>query len=124
VVLDPTELMLNPISLISRLVVFGGISIMNKILSLVLVATIAIVAIPYARGLGTPGAPPGIASDHWIAMGDAAGFVITDHVNDFRKGLRTDPNAIRGYFMVHHASAWLRVDPTPADGAYLTKLDH
>lgn len=55
-------------------------------------------------------------------MGNAAGFVITDHINDFRKGLRTDPNAIRGYFMVLHASVWLRVDPTPADGADLTQL--
>jgi hypothetical protein len=95
---------------------------MNKLLSLFLAAIIAIAAIPYARGLGTPEAPPGVASDHWIAMGDAAGFVITDHINDLRKGLRTDPNAIRGYFMVRRASAWLRVDPTPADGAYLTQL--
>jgi hypothetical protein len=96
---------------------------MNKLLSLLLVATIAIAAIPYARSLGAPEAPPGIAKDHWIAMGEAAGFVITDQVNDLRKGLRTDPNAIRGYFMVRHASAWLRVDPTPADGAYLTQLN-
>jgi hypothetical protein len=95
---------------------------MNKIFSLVLVATIALAAIPYARGLGAPGPPPCIAADHWIAMGNAAGFVITDHINDFRKGLRTDPNAIRGYFMVLHASVWLRVDPTPADGADLTQL--
>ena len=95
---------------------------MNKLLSLLLVLAIAIAAIPYARGLGTPERPPGIAADHWIAMGDAAGFVITDHANDFRKGLRSDPSAIKGYFMVCHARAWLRVDPTPADGAYLTQL--
>jgi hypothetical protein len=93
---------------------------MNKLLSLLLVATIAIAAIPHARGLGTPEPPPGIAADHWIAMGEAAGFVVTDHSNDFRNGLRSDPNAVRGYFMVRHASAWLRVDPTPAEGAYLT----
>jgi hypothetical protein len=53
-----------------------------------LVAAIAIAAIPYARG------PPGVAADHWIAMGDAAGFVIADTVNDLRKGLRTDPNVL------------------------------
>ena len=34
---------------------------MNKLLSLLLIATIAIAAIPYARGLGTPEAPPGVA---------------------------------------------------------------
>jgi hypothetical protein len=95
---------------------------MNKLLSLLLIAAIAIAAIPYARGLGTPELPPGVASDHWIAMGDAAGFVVTDHVNDLRKDLRTNPGSVRGYFMVRHASAWLRVDPTPADGVYLTQL--
>jgi hypothetical protein len=100
-----------------------GFKFMNKLLSLLLIATITIAAIPYARGLGKPEGPPGIAADHWIAMGDAAGFVIADIANDFRKGLRTDPNAVRGYFMVRHLSAWLRVDPTPADGAYLTQLN-
>jgi hypothetical protein len=46
---------------------------MNKMLSLLLVLAIAIAAIPYARGLGTPEAPPGIAADHWIPMGEAGG---------------------------------------------------
>jgi len=95
---------------------------MNKILSLLLVATIAIAAIPYARGFGTPEAPPGIAADHWIAMGEAAGFVIIDTANDLRKGLRTDPNAVRGYFMVRPARTWMLVDPTPASGVYPTQL--
>jgi len=101
---------------------FTGISIMNKILSVLLVAAIAIAAIPYARGLGTPEAPPGVAADHGIAMGEAAGFVITDTANDLRKGLRTDPNAVKGYFMIRPARAWVRVDPTPASGVYQTQL--
>jgi hypothetical protein len=71
---------------------------MNKMLSLLLVATIAIAAIPYARGLGTPEAPPGIAADQWIPMGEAAGFVITDAANDLRKGLRNEPNVVKGIF--------------------------
>lgn len=58
---------------------------MNKILSLLLIAAVVFAAVPYARGLGTPEAPPGIAADHWIAMGEAAGFVITDTANDLRR---------------------------------------
>jgi hypothetical protein len=95
---------------------------MNKLLSLLLVASIVFAAAPYARSLGTPGAPPGIAADHWIAMGEAAGFVITNTANDLRKGLRTEPNAVRGYFMVRPARTWVRVDPSPENGVYQTQL--
>jgi hypothetical protein len=66
---------------------------MNKLLSLLLVAAIAIAAIPYARGLGNPEPPPGVTADHWVAMGDAAGFVITDTANDLRKGLVPNPTS-------------------------------
>jgi hypothetical protein len=97
---------------------------MNRLLSLLLVAAIAIAAIPYARGLGAPEAPPGVAADHWIAMGNAAGFVIKEASNDFRKGLRTDPNSVRGYFMVRRGRAWLLIDPTPASSIYQTQLLH
>jgi hypothetical protein len=95
---------------------------MNKMLSLLLVAAIAIAAIPYARGLGTPEAPPGIAADHWIAMGDAAGFVITDTANDLRKGLRSEPNVVKGYFMVRPAKTWVKVEAGPEGGVYQTQL--
>jgi len=95
---------------------------MNKMLSLLLVAAIAIAAIPYARGLGTPEAPPGIAVDHWIAMGDAAGFVITDTANDLRKGLRNEPNVVKGYFMVRPAKTWVKVEAGPESGVYQTQL--
>jgi hypothetical protein len=96
---------------------------MNKLLSLLLVATIAIAAIPYARGLGFPEAPPGIPADHWISMGIAAGFVITGTANDLSKGLRTDPNVVKGYFMVHPAKTWVRVEGgSPASGFYRTQL--
>jgi hypothetical protein len=97
---------------------------MNKILSLLLVLAIAIAAIPYARGLGTPEAPPGIAADHWIAMGEAAGFVITDTANDLRRGLRNEPNVVKGYFMVRPAKAWVKVEAGPGDGVYQTQLVH
>lgn len=95
---------------------------MNKILSLLLVTAIAIAVIPYARGLGTPEAPPGISADHWISMGEAAGFVITDTANDLRKGLRTEPNVVKGYFMVRPARTWVRVEAGPEGGVYQTRL--
>ena len=95
---------------------------MNKILSLLLVATIAIAAIPYARGLGTPAAPPGVAADHWISMGTEAGFVMTGTANDSRKGLRDEPNIVKGYFMVRPAKTWVKVEAGAEYGAYQTQL--
>ncbi len=95
---------------------------MNKVLTLLLVAVIAVAAIPYARGLGTPEAPPGIAADHWISMGDAAGFVITDTANDLRKGLRSEPNVVKGYFMVRPRKTWVKAEPGPESGVYPTQL--
>ena len=95
---------------------------MNKLVSLLLVVAIAFAAIPYARSLGAPDGPPGITADHWIPMGEAAGFVVTETANDLRKGLRTDPNAVRGYFMVRRGQAWMRVDPTPATALFQTQL--
>lgn len=95
---------------------------MNRLLSLLLLAAIAIAVIPYARGLGTPEAPPGITADHWISMGEAAGFVITDTANDLRKGLRTEPNVVKGYFMIRPARTWVRVEAGSEGGVYQTQL--
>jgi hypothetical protein len=95
---------------------------MNKVLSLLLVAAIAVAAIPYARGLGAPESPPGVAADRWIAMGDAAGFVITDTANDLRNGLRSAPNVVKGYFMVRPAKTWVKVEAGPETGVYQTQL--
>jgi hypothetical protein len=94
---------------------------MNKILSLLLLTAVVIAATPYARGLGTPEAPPGIVADHWISMGDAAGFVITDTGNDLRKGLRSEPNVVKGYFMIRPARIWVRVE-SAAEGVYQTQF--
>jgi hypothetical protein len=95
---------------------------MNKVLTALLVATIAIAAIPYARGLGTPEAPPGVAADHWIAMGSAAGFAITGTANDLRKGLRDEPNVAKGYFMIRPAKTCVRVEATRENSVYQTRL--
>jgi len=97
---------------------------MNKILGLILVAAIAVAAMPFARGLGAPETPPGIAADHWVAMGDAAGFVITAAANDLRNGLRTEPNVIKGYFLVRHDGKWVKIESSPEAGAYKASLTH
>jgi hypothetical protein len=97
---------------------------MNRMLSLLFVLAIAIAAIPHARGFGTPEAPPGIAADHWIPMGEAGGFVITDTGNDLRKGLRNEPNVVKGYFMVRPAKTWVKVEAGLESGVYETQLVH
>jgi hypothetical protein len=53
---------------------------------------------------------------------DAAGFVITDTANDLRNGLRTEPNVVKGYFMVRPAKTWVKVEAGPGSGAYQTQL--
>ena len=58
---------------------------MNRLFGLLLVVVIAIGAMPYARSLGTPPPPRGVAADHWISMGDAAGFVITGDAATLRR---------------------------------------
>lgn len=95
---------------------------MNKMLTVLLVATIAIAAIPYARGLGTPEAPPGVKAEHWIAMGNAAGFLITGTANDLSKGLRDEPNVVKGYFMVRPAKTWVKVEAVGENGVYQTEV--
>jgi hypothetical protein len=56
-------------------------------------------------------------------MGDAAGFVITDTGNDLRKGLRNEPNVVKGYFVIRRAKSWAKVDAGPESGVYPTQLD-
>lgn len=51
-------------------------------------------------------------------MGDAAGFVITDTAND----LRSEPNVIKGYFMIRHAGSWVKISASPDAGVYKAHL--
>jgi hypothetical protein len=95
---------------------------MNKMLGLLLLSAIVIAAVPHALGLGAPDAPAGVPADHWIPMGEAAGFVITDTANDFRKGLRTDPNVVTGHFMVRRGRSWMRVESGSDPGVYPARL--
>jgi hypothetical protein len=85
---------------------------------------LAIAAVPLARGLGAPATPPGITADHWIAMGDSAGFVITDTANDLHDGLRSEPNIVKGYFMIRRTGTWVRISAGPDAGLYKARLAH
>jgi hypothetical protein len=87
---------------------------MKMFLSLVLVCAVAIGVVPYARSLGSPPSPPGIAADSWIPFGETAGFVITGNGYDPKKGLRSENrNVVTGYFMIRRANTWVRVDSSP-----------
>jgi len=80
---------------------------MKRIIALLLAIAIVVSVVPYARSLGTSSSPPNIAAKNWIALGDAAGFVITRPVPG-------DPwpaaGMVKGYFMVRQGSDWLRVE--------------
>ena len=85
---------------------------MNKVFGVLLLVAIAAGIVPHAHSLGVPSPPPGIAADNWVAMGETAGFVITKADNNFRQGSRSEPNTLKGYFMIRVKGAWVRVDTT------------
>jgi hypothetical protein len=92
---------------------------MNKAFSLLLIVAIAVATVPYARSLGTPAPPRGVAADHWVPMGDAAGFVITGDASDPRRGLKEGGSGqVKGYFMIRRGSAWSRIFNEPDEGVY------
>ena len=85
---------------------------MGKVPGILAGLAVALGVIPYALSIEAPTVPPGILASNWIPMGDAAGFVMTNTGNDFRKGLRNEPNVAKGYFMARHGNTWFRVDST------------
>ena len=86
---------------------------MNKVLTIFLAVAIVAGIVPYARGVGAPSPPPGIAADNWVPMGEAAGFVISGAGNNFRQGLKSESNTISGYFMIRLKGSWMRVETAP-----------
>jgi hypothetical protein len=84
---------------------------MNKVIGLLIVIAVVIGVGPYARSLSAPPVPPGISADNWIALGDTAGFVITN--GDSLIGSTSSVGVARGYFMLRRGGNWLRVDSTP-----------
>ena len=96
---------------------------MNKAFGLLLVVVITVGAMPYARSLGTPTPPRGVAADHWISMGDAAGFVITGDASDPKKGLKQGgSDQVKGYFMIRRGDSWSRIANEPDVGVYKASL--
>jgi hypothetical protein len=87
---------------------------MKMFLALVLVCAVTVGFVPYARSLGSPASPPGIAAKNWIPFGETAGFVITGNGFDPKRGLRSEnPNVVTGYFMIRRADKWVRIDSSP-----------
>jgi hypothetical protein len=97
---------------------------MNRVLSILLVGAIVIGMVPYARSVGTPSPPPGVPADNWVAMGESAGFVITSASNDFHQDLKSEPNAMKGYFIVRHKDSWVRVDASDNFQLRPAKAEH
>jgi hypothetical protein len=87
---------------------------MNKAIGLFLAAAVVVGAGPYALSSAGPPLPPGISADSWIALGDRAGFVITN--GDSLIGSTGSVGVAKGYFMLRRASTWLRIDSTPDYG--------
>lgn len=95
---------------------------MNRMTALLLTAAVILGIIPYvARSGNAPSVPPGIAAHNWVPMGDQAGFVVTGGANDSSNGLRSEPNVLKGYFMLRREGVWLRIEPGPAPGVYPTQ---
>jgi hypothetical protein len=87
---------------------------MKKLIGVLLVTATVIGIGPYARGIGSPLLPPGISTDNWVALGDTAGFVVTN--GDSLIGSTRSVGVAEGYFMVRRGSIWLRIDTSPDYG--------
>jgi len=86
---------------------------MKRIIGLLLVAAAVIGIGPYALSSNAQVLPPGISTDNWIALGDRAGFVVTN--GDSLIGSANSVGVAKGYFMLRRAGTWLRIDSTPDD---------
>ena len=83
---------------------------MNKIIGLLLVTAVTIGVGTDALSFDAQGLPPGISADNWIAMGNRAGFVVTN--GDSLIGSASSVGVARGYFMLRRGGVWLRVAST------------
>lgn len=86
---------------------------MNKAIGLLLAAVVLGGVGPQAVSSSASFLPPGISADNWIALGDRAGFVLTN--GDALIGSTTSVGVARGYFMLRRAGTWLRIDSGPDD---------
>jgi hypothetical protein len=81
---------------------------MKKIICLFLVTAVAAGIGPHSLSWGDSLLPPGISADNWIALGDRAGFVITN--GDSLIGSTGSVGVAKGYFVLRRAGIWLRID--------------
>ncbi len=86
---------------------------MNKILGLLSVTALVLGTGPHALSSDAPALPPGISADNWIALGDRAGFVLTN--GDSLIGSVTSVGVAKGYFMLRRAGVWLRIESAADD---------
>jgi len=86
---------------------------MKQILGLVMMSALLIGVGRYALGSDNP-LPAGVSSDNWIALGDRAGFVVTN--GDALIGAASSVGVARGYFMLRRGGVWLRIDTAANDG--------
>jgi hypothetical protein len=84
---------------------------MKKLIGLLLVTAAAAGIGPHTLSWGDSLLPPGISTDNWIALGDRAGFVVTN--GDSLIGSTGSVGVATGYFMLRRAGTWLRIDPAP-----------
>ena len=94
---------------------------MNRVIGLLLATTALIAVGPNALSLDAQPSPPGISADNWIALGDRAGFVVTN--GDALIGAASSVGIAKGYFMLRRAGIWLRVDSAPDDGGAASARD-
>ncbi len=87
---------------------------MNKIFGAFLAVVVVVGLAPYARSSGPQLLPPGVSADNWIALGDRAGFVLTN--GDSLIGSTGAVGVAKGYFMLRRAGVWLRIDTSHDDG--------
>jgi hypothetical protein len=86
----------------------------TKLLGALLAAVVLVGLAQYARSSGPGPLPPGISADNWIALGERAGFVLTN--GDSLTGSSGAVGVAKGYFMLRRAGIWLRIDSSPDYG--------
>ena len=87
---------------------------MNKIIGLVLATALVLGVGPHALSSDVPALPPGVSAENWIALGDGAGFVLTN--GDSLIGSTSSVGVAKGYFMLRRAGIWLRIESARDDG--------
>jgi hypothetical protein len=87
---------------------------MKKIIVLLFTTALMLGLGPHALSSDAASLPPGISAENWIALGDRAGFVLTN--GDSLVGSASSVGVAKGYFMLRRAGIWLRIESARDDG--------